>query len=81
MILNQDVGPYSLRSLMRMARLKLQFDWDHTAGIVATILNARQGVKQNQWINPEKINPYRTGPRRKGDKIRIADMARGFGVK
>jgi len=64
-----------------MVELKLQLDWDHTASIIAMMHNSRMGVKRNQMISPESANPYRQKKKKRGGKIRIADMARGFGVK
>lgn len=63
-----------------MVQLKLQLDWDRTSAVVATILNSRSGVKKSQMVLPDKVNPYRTR-KKSGGKVRLADMARGFGVK
>lgn len=79
-MLGRDAGPYTFRNLVRVVRLKREESWDHTAAIVASILNARTGMKKHQMVNAEKLNPYRTR-KRTGGKIRIADMARGFGIR
>lgn len=81
MLLPCDVGPYSLRSLSRMIKVRLGYEWDHTAAVIAIIHNSRMGIKRNQMIDAEKLNPYRQKKKRKRGKIKIADMARGFGVK
>jgi hypothetical protein len=64
-----------------MVELKLKLDWDHTSETVAMIHNSRMGVKKNQMITGTAINPYRQKKKKRGGKIPIMDIARGFGVK
>ena len=75
------MGPYTLRELVRMVETRQRIMWDHTAMLVATILNSRQGVTRKDMIrNPSKLNPYRQRvltPQR--SKMTIAQFARGFG--
>jgi len=76
-----DVGPHSLRSLSRIYENRMRAEWDHTAALITIIHNTRQGIKASQMITPDKVNPYRIKKRKLGNKLKIADMARGFGAK
>lgn len=59
-----DIGPYTLRELIRMVEVKQTERWDHTASVCATILNARQGVEK--FTDPMDLNPYRKRVLKKG---------------
>lgn len=74
------MGPYTLRALVRMVELRQRIEWDHTAMIVATILNSRQGLARKDLIkDPSRLNPYRKKVKRKSAKIQLTDFAKAFG--
>jgi len=62
-----------------MCRSTLKANWDHTSALMAAIYNSRQGVTKSHWIDPVKLNPYRSKHTKPAGKMTIAQFARGFG--
>lgn len=60
-----DPAPFSLRELVWMAEHHQSTQWNHTSLIVATVLNARLGVKRQHLVKPQRIHPYHRRQRRK----------------
>lgn len=47
-----------------MHRYREKIAWDHTAAILATIINSNRDPKRSTPVDPNRINPYRKDERR-----------------
>ena len=59
-----DRRTHSLRELSWAARAKQSEAWDHTASVVATVLNCRMGIKRHQRTDPRSVHPFARKKRR-----------------
>lgn len=49
---------HSLRELVWAHDAKQRSEWDHTAQLVATILNSRMGVRKHDMVSPAQVHPF-----------------------
>jgi len=71
-----DPGPLSLRELTWMYVGTARMQWDHTANIVAAIINAHS--RKGKGVDPNKLNPYRVQEFRRRREPDAAEREMGW---